>query len=114
MRARRPKKPSFRDTDYQRLAQARSALRRLLALSEAAARKAGLNPQQYHALVAIRGHEGPGAPNVHHLAEDLAIAPHSAVTLLDRMVESGLVIRQREEERSEERRVGKEGRSRWS
>jgi len=93
----RADKASLRDSDYRHLAQARSALRRLLWFSEDASRKIGLAPQQYQTLIAIRGYRGPGAPTVGKIADELHIEHHSATTMMDRMVEAGLLIRKRDD-----------------
>lgn len=80
------------EADYRDLAEFRHVLRRFLAFSEEAARTAGLSPQHHQALLAIRGFGGRLA--VGELAARLAIKPHSAVGLADRLVEAGLALRQ--------------------
>ena len=87
----RSRKP-LTETDYRHLAEFRHLLRQFLAFSEDAARTAGLSPQQHQALLAIRGFGS--RLTVGELAERLAIKPNSAVGLVDRMVEAGLVLRQ--------------------
>jgi len=79
------------DADYRHLAEFRYFLRHFLSFSEEAARAAALSPQQHQALLAIRGFGGK--LTVGELAERLAVKPHSAVGMADRLVESGLVIR---------------------
>lgn len=83
---------SLVDADYRHLAEFRYLLRHFLSFSEEAARAAGLAPQQHQALLAIRGFGGK--LTVGELAERLAIKPHSAVGLTDRLAEAGLVVRQ--------------------
>lgn len=90
---RAPAKPPIRPSDYRRLAAFRHALRRFLAFSEAAARDAGITPQQHQALLAIKGAAGPQAATVGYLAEQLLLQPHSAAELAERMVKSGLLER---------------------
>jgi DNA-binding MarR family transcriptional regulator len=80
------------DADYRHLAEFRYFLRLFLSFSEDAARAAALSPQQHQALLAIRGFGGK--LTVGELAERLAIKPHSAVGMTDRLVEAGLVVRQ--------------------
>jgi DNA-binding MarR family transcriptional regulator len=80
------------DRDYTLLAEFRHLLRQFLAFSEAAARQAGLTPQQHQALLAIRG--GGGVLSTSQLAERLAIKVHSAVELSGRLADSGLLKRQ--------------------
>ena len=91
------------ETDYRRLAQFRHALRQFLQFSEGAAGDAGLTPQQYQALVAIRGLAGGEPPSVGDLANWLLIEHHSAVGLVDRLVAAGLIVRGKQE--SDGRRV---------
>lgn len=79
--------------DYQALGAFRLALRRFQAFSEAEARAIGLTPQQHQALLAVRAHAGPGAMSVGQLAECLLIKNHSAVGLVERLVERGLMVR---------------------
>lgn len=81
------------DAEYQVLADFRRTLRRFLHFSEAAASGAGLTPQQYQALLAIRGAPDPGQVTVGALAETLHIQHHSAVGLVDRLVSQQLVER---------------------
>lgn len=88
-------------SDYRLLAEFRFLLRKFLAFSEEAARGAGLAPQQHQALLAIKGHNGP--MTIGDLAERLAIRHHSAVGLVDRLVDARLVIR--DDDLSDRRRV---------
>lgn len=80
--------------DYQALAAFRYALRQFLRFSEEAARRAGVTPQQYLAMIAVRGFPGRDRLTVSELAERLQIRHHSAVGLIDRMVSQGLMVRQ--------------------
>lgn len=79
--------------DYERLAEFRYLLRRFLVFSEDAAEQSGLTPQQHQALLAIRGHRGPRPLTTGALAERLAIRPHSAVGLIDRLAAKELIRR---------------------
>jgi DNA-binding MarR family transcriptional regulator len=94
---------ALRAADYRRLAAFRHTLRRFLAFSEAAARDAGVTPQQHQALLVIKGAADPATATVGYLAEQLLLAPNSAAELADRMVKSGLLIRS--EAREDRRRV---------
>jgi len=87
----RSRKP-LTEADYRQLAEFRYMLRQFLAFSEDAARGAGLSPQHHQALLAIRG--CGGRLTVGELAQRLAVKPHSAVGLADRLVEAGLAVRQ--------------------
>src|SRR6185369_11725724 len=83
--------------DYQALAEFRYQLRRFLAFSEQAARAAGIEPQQHQLLLAVKGLPEGKRPTIGVLAERLQIRHHSAVELIDRLVGSDLVVRQRSE-----------------
>lgn len=78
---------------YAAIARFRFELRRFLAFSEQAAARHGLPPQQHQALLAIAGHVGEQAPTVGLVAEQLMIAPASAVELVSRMVAAGLLTK---------------------
>ncbi len=79
--------------DFRLLADFRYALRRFLHFSEAAARQAGLTPQQHQALLAIKGFPGGAEPMVGEVAERLGVRHHSAVELAQRLEEAGLLAR---------------------
>lgn len=81
--------------DYQSLAEFRYQIRRYLRFSERAVRNAGLEPRQYQLLLALKGLPANVRPRVGELAEQLQIQHHSAVELLDRLEQSGLVRRKR-------------------
>jgi DNA-binding MarR family transcriptional regulator len=81
--------------NFQALADFRYAIRRYLNFSERNARAAGLEPQQYQALLAIKGFPHAQKATVGVLAERLQIQHHSAVELMDRLEKRGLVRRAR-------------------
>jgi DNA-binding MarR family transcriptional regulator len=83
------------DNDYRALALFRHTLRRFLHFSSEAASAAGLEPQQYQALLALRGLPEGGAMTVGALAEELQIRPHSAVGLVTRLERQGFVTREK-------------------
>ncbi|HXK03214.1 MAG TPA: MarR family transcriptional regulator [Verrucomicrobiae bacterium] len=87
---------NLRTTDYHTLAQFRYLIRRFLQFSESEAREAGLEPQQHQMMLIIRASEEPGGPTVGAAAEHLLIRHHSAVGLVDRLEERGLVERTRQ------------------
>ncbi len=78
---------------YQLLSQFRYLLARFLAFSAKAARAEGLEPRQHQALLAIKGYPGGDRVTVGDLAERLGIRHHSAVGLVDRLVQSGYLAR---------------------
>ncbi len=83
----------MKDSDYAALGAFRRAIREFLAFSEDGAEAQGLTSQQHQALLAIRSHQGPSAFSIRDLAESLLIKHHSAIGLLERLVEKGLVTR---------------------
>jgi len=83
--------------DYRALSDFRYQIRRFLRFSEEAAAAEGLEPQQHQMLLAIQGLDDPGGPTISRLAECLMVRHHSAVGLLDRLEERGLVERVRGE-----------------
>jgi DNA-binding MarR family transcriptional regulator len=91
--------------DYQLLAEFRYLLARFLAFSAEAAHAAGLAPRQHQALLAIKGHPGGAQMTVGDLAERLGIRHHSAVGLVDRLVDSGYLIRRRADDRDRRRAI---------
>jgi DNA-binding MarR family transcriptional regulator len=80
-------------SEYQKLEEFRFQIRRFLNFSEAAARAAGVEPQQHQALLVLKGMSGRSAPAVGRLAERLMLKHHSAVGLVDRLESLGLVLR---------------------
>lgn len=85
-------------TDLRALAAFRYELRCFLAFSEQAARQAGIEPQQHQLLLAIGGLPAAQRPNIRTLAERLCVQHHTAVALVDKVEERGLVTRERSTE----------------
>jgi DNA-binding MarR family transcriptional regulator len=85
---------------YRALGELRYQIRRFLAFSEAAAREAELEPQQHQLLLVLKSLPPDARPTIRVVAERLLIRHHSAVELVRRSAERGLV----------ERRAGKEDR----
>jgi DNA-binding MarR family transcriptional regulator len=81
--------------DYQSLAEFRHQIRRYLRFSEKMVRNADLEPRQYQLLLALKGLPPTVRPRIAELAEQLQIQHHSAVELVDRLENSGLVRRER-------------------
>jgi DNA-binding MarR family transcriptional regulator len=83
------------DGEYHALSQLRYLIRRFLQESDETARQAGLEPQQYLLLLAIRGLEPGKETSIRALADRLALRHHSTVELIDRMEAHGFVKRTR-------------------
>lgn len=90
-------KDDFPDIDYHALAEFRYQIRRFLRFSEQTAHSAGLETQQYQLLLALKGLATGHKATVGELAERLQIQHHSAVELINRLVERDLVQRRRGE-----------------
>ena len=81
------------DADYRRLLEFRTGIRKFLSWSEAQATAVGVTPAQHQLMLAIRGHAGADDPTIGDIADSLVLRHHSAVGLVDRAVEAGLVVR---------------------
>jgi DNA-binding MarR family transcriptional regulator len=89
--------------EYRALAELRYRIRRFVREGDAVARTAGLEPQQYLLLLAIRGMPEGEEPTIRSLAERLALKHQSTVELIDRLESHGYVRRARS--RDDRRRV---------
>jgi DNA-binding MarR family transcriptional regulator len=83
--------------NYKALAEFRYQIRRFLRFSEETARAAGLEPQQYQLMLALKGLPEESRHRVGEVAERLQIQHHSTVELVDRLARRGLVKRRRSE-----------------
>src|SRR5262245_53741046 len=90
----RASSPGLTKTEYEVLAAFRYHLRQFLQFSEEAARSAGLTPRQHQALLAIKGFPERERVTIGELAEQLQIAHHSAVGLVDRLAAQHLIERE--------------------
>jgi DNA-binding MarR family transcriptional regulator len=89
--------------EYRALAELRYRIRHFLREGDSVARAAGLEPQQYLLLLAIRGLPEGEEATIRTLAERLALKHHSVVELIDRLQARGYVVRSRN--REDRRRV---------
>jgi DNA-binding MarR family transcriptional regulator len=80
-------------THYRDLAEFRRQIRQFLHFSETNAREHGLEPQQHQLLLAIHGLPEDVKPSIRELASRLFIQHHSAVELINRLVNTGAVAR---------------------
>lgn len=90
--------------EFRLLAQFRAHLRQFDYFSEQQCAALGLASQQYRALLTIKGHPGPELITITELSQQVMIKHNSAVGMVDRLVEEGLVRRQPSKE--DRRRVG--------
>lgn len=84
--------------EFRGLAELRYRIRLFLKEGDASARAAGLEPQQYLMLLAIRGLPPDVPGKIRTLADRLALKHHSAVELVDRLEQRGYVKRTRSRE----------------
>jgi DNA-binding MarR family transcriptional regulator len=89
--------------EYRALAELRHRIRLFVRDGDAKARTAGLEPQQYLILLAIRGLPENVEATIRAIADRLALKHHSVVELVDRLEQHGLVRRTRS--RDDRRRV---------
>src|ERR1700739_2207393 len=81
--------------EFRALAELRYRIRLFLREGDAAARVAGLEPQQYLMLLAIRGRAPEMTAKIQTLADPLVVKHHSAVELVARLEQHGYVRRTR-------------------
>lgn len=89
--------------EFRALAEFRYRIRIFLNGSEEAARSAGLEPQQYMLMLALRGLPAGLEPSIRELAERLQLRHHSVVELVDRLEKRQFLRRERS--RSDRRQV---------
>jgi DNA-binding MarR family transcriptional regulator len=89
--------------EFRALAEFRYRIRIYLNGSEEAARSAGLEPQQYLLLLALRGLPLGREATIRELAERMQLRHHSVVELVDRLEQRSLLRRERS--RSDRRQV---------
>jgi DNA-binding MarR family transcriptional regulator len=89
------KKVRIATADYRALAALRYRIRLFLSEGDAAARRVGLEPQQYLLLLAVRGLPEGAEATVQTLAERLMLRHNSTVELIDRLEKHGCVRRSR-------------------
>jgi DNA-binding MarR family transcriptional regulator len=81
--------------DYESLAEFRYLVRKFLRFSKDFLRAtAGVNPEQYEALLAIKAFASPEGLTISQLSERLQVKHHSAVNIVDRLAETKLITRE--------------------
>ncbi|HWC24524.1 MAG TPA: MarR family transcriptional regulator [Flexivirga sp.] len=89
-------RPRVTDADYTRLLRLRTRLRKFEHWSAEQAGTMGLTASQHQLLLAIRGHGGQDAPTIGDVADYLLVRHNTAVELVNRTQELGLIDRQRD------------------
>ena len=89
-------KKSLQAKDYNALGAFRYAMRKFVRFSkEVLAARAKLTPEQYEALLAIKGSSGANVITVGEISERLQVKHHTAVSLLDKLEARKLATRKR-------------------
>jgi len=86
---------SMSSDEFRALAEFRYQIRQFLNGGEKAARAAGLEPQQYLFLLALRGLPAGREATIRELAERMQLRHHSAVEMVDRLERQQLLRRER-------------------
>jgi DNA-binding MarR family transcriptional regulator len=81
------------DDDYRRLLDLRTGLRQFLRWSEEQASAVSVTPAQHQLLLVVRAHPDREGPTIGDVAVGLLLRHHSAVGLVDRATDAGLVTR---------------------
>jgi DNA-binding MarR family transcriptional regulator len=81
------------ESDYRALAEFRYRIRLFLEMSEIASRSAGLEPEQYQLLLAIRGMPHGREATIQALAEQLRVRHNTVVERVDRLAHMRLIHR---------------------
>jgi len=98
--------PHLSPQNYEALADLRYLGRKFLRFSKEFLRAhAGFNPEQYEALLAIKALGANGNVTISQLSERLQTKHHSAVNIVDRLVERKLIRRQLGERDRRERHL---------
>src|SRR5687767_16015873 len=79
--------------DFEALARFRFGIRRYLRFSEEIVRKLGLTPQQYQAMLALKGFPDREWATMGELADRLQLRHHTVVELVNRAQAQGLLER---------------------
>jgi DNA-binding MarR family transcriptional regulator len=85
--------PKLDTLHLRRLAEFRYQLRRFLHISQLAAAKSGLRPQQYQMLQCVAAMPPGVEPTIANVAERMFLKHNSTVELVDRTIEQGLLRR---------------------
>ena len=85
--------PTLDPAQLQRLAEFRFQLRRFLHFSNEAAEQAGLRNQQYQMLQCVGGMPDGVSPTIANVAARMLLKHNSAVELVDRTIDQGLMRR---------------------
>jgi DNA-binding MarR family transcriptional regulator len=95
--------PQLLSDDYEALAAFRYAMRKFLRFSKRTlATEAGMTPEQYEALLALKAFGRARGFTITDLSERLQVRHHTAVSLVDKL-EAGGLVRRRQDTRDRRR-----------
>lgn len=83
--------------EFERVADFRYSLRRLLRLTELEAAKLGITPQHYQLMLAVKGFPGRDWANITELAERLQVRHNAVIGLVNRAEARGLLERRHDQ-----------------
>jgi DNA-binding MarR family transcriptional regulator len=86
--------PPISKAEFEAIAELRYTMRKFVRLSEQAARRERITPQQHQLLLAVKGYPSRDHASVSELAERMQMRQHSMVGLIDRTEAQGLVRRE--------------------
>src|SRR5512146_1077009 len=88
------REPALTKPEYERVADFRYSVRRLLRQTELEAAKVGITPQHYQLMLAVKGFPGRESASITELAERLQIRHNAVIGLVNRAEERELVARE--------------------
>jgi DNA-binding MarR family transcriptional regulator len=87
------KRSPLTPTQFRQLSELRYQLRKFLHFSQEAAERAAIRPQQHQLLLAVHGMPEDEEPSIANVAHRMVLKHNSAVELVDRTIELGLLRR---------------------
>lgn len=99
------REPALTKAEYERVADFRYSVRRLLRQTELEAAKVGITPQHYQLMLAVKGFPGREWASITELAERLQIRHNAVIGLVNRAEARGLLERRHGQEATDRRIV---------
>lgn len=99
------REPALTKAEYERVAEFRYSVRRLLRQTELEAAKVGITPQHYQLMLAVKGFPGREWASITELAERLQIRHNAVIGLVNRAEGRGLLERRHGQDLSDRRIV---------
>lgn len=99
------REPALTKAEYERVADFRYSVRRLVRQTELEAAKVGITPQHYQLMLAVKGFPGREWASITELAERLQIRHNAVIGLVNRAEARGLLERRHGQEATDRRIV---------